>query len=138
MKHWSIALCCAMFSAPLAAQQPPPKSTNAGVYKPAQASRGEEVYVGQCRSCHTPEALVSPTFHATWGGKTLHELYAYIRERMPKNEPASLSDEEYIDVLTYLLRLNRAPPGDTELPADADALKAIRFDPRPLAVRKDP
>ena len=126
-----------MFSAPLAAQSPA-RSSNAGVYNPDQASRGQDVYVAQCRSCHTPEAHVSPTFQATWSGKSLHELYAYIRERMPKNDPASLSDQEYIDVLTYLLRLNRAPAGDTELPPDADTLKTIRFDPRPIAVRKDP
>lgn len=118
--------------------QSPTRSTNAGVYNLEQASRGQDVYVAQCRSCHTPEAHVSPTFHATWGGRSLHELYAYIRERMPKNEPASLSDQEYIDVLAYLLRLNRAPAGAIELPVDADTLKGIRFDPKPLAVRKDP
>ena len=137
MKLWSIALGCVMFSASAWAQTPS-RSSSAGVYSREQMARGQEVYVGQCRSCHTPEAHASPTFQAAWGGKSLHELYAYIRERMPKNEPASLSDQEYVDVMTYLLRLNRAPPGETELPADADALKAIRFDPKPLAVRKDP
>jgi mono/diheme cytochrome c family protein len=137
VRLWSLAAACAMFSAPLGAQSPQ-RSSSAGVYSADQASRGQEVYVGQCRSCHTPEAHGSSTFQATWGGKTLHELYEYIRERMPKNEPASLSDQEYIDVLSYVLRLNRAPPGGTELPADPDALKEIRFDPKPLVVRKDP
>jgi mono/diheme cytochrome c family protein len=137
VKLWSLALAALMFPA-VAPAQSPARSSNSGVYKPVKASRGEDVYVGQCRSCHTPEAHVSPAFQAVWGGKPLHELYAYIRERMPKNDPASLSDQEYIDVLAYLLRLNRAPTGETELSADADSLKAIRFDPRPLAVRKDP
>ncbi len=137
MKLWSIALACSMFPA-VARAQDAARSSNAGVFSQEQVGRGQDVYLGQCRSCHTPEAHASPTFQAAWGGKSLHELYAYIRERMPKNEPASLSDQEYIDVLTYLLRLNRAPAGQAELPADADALKGIRFDPKPLAVRKDP
>lgn len=137
VKLWPAVVLCVMFSAPAMAQSAT-RSTNSGVYSLDQASRGQDVYVAQCRSCHTPEAHVSPTFQATWSGKSLHELYAYIRERMPKNEPASLSDQEYIDVLTYLLRLNRAPAGTTELPIDADTLKGIRFDPKPLAVRKDP
>jgi mono/diheme cytochrome c family protein len=126
-----------MFSTPALAQ-PASRSSSTGVYSREQGSRGEEVYVGQCRSCHTPEAHASPTFQAAWGGKSLHELYAYIRERMPKNDPASLSDQEYVDVLAYLLRLNRAPVGAAELPPEPDALKTIRFDPKPLAVRKDP
>lgn len=137
MKLWPVPLLCAMFSTAGLAQAAT-RSSDAGVYTREQLSRGQEVYVGQCRSCHTPEAHASPTFQAAWGGKSLHDLYTYIRERMPRNEPASLSDQEYIDVLTYLLRLNRAPEGAAELPADADALKGIRFDPRPLAVRKDP
>lgn len=136
-KHWIALAMSAMFATP-AWSQSAPRSSDAGVYTREQVSRGQDVYLGQCRSCHTPDAHASPTFQAAWGGKSLNELYAYIRERMPKNEPASLSDQEYIDVLTYLLRLNRAPEGSVELPADADALKEIRFDPKPLAVRKDP
>ena len=137
MRLWFIALAGAMFAAPLSAQ-PAPRSSDSGVYTREQLSRGQDVFIAQCRSCHTPESHTSPTFQATWGGKSLSELYTYIRERMPKSEPASLSDQEYIDVLTYLLRLNRAPEGAAELPADADALKGIRFDPKPPAVRKDP
>ena len=137
MKYWLIPVACLMFAAPLWSQSAP-RSSDAGVYTREQLSRGEDVFVGQCRSCHTPESHTSPAFHAAWGGKPLSELYAYIRERMPKNEPASLSDQEYVDVVAYLLRLNRAPEGSTELPPDPDALKGIRFDPKPLAVRKDP
>jgi mono/diheme cytochrome c family protein len=137
MKLWPVVVACGMFSATAAAQSSS-RSSDAGVYSREQVSRGQDVYLGQCRSCHTPDAHASPTFQAAWGGKPLQELYAYIRERMPKNDPASLSDQEYIDVLTYLLRLNRVPEGASELPADTDALKAIRFDPKPLAVRKDP
>lgn len=127
-----------MLSAPMAAQTSPSRSSAAGVYTADQANRGRDVYLGQCRSCHVPEAHGSPTFQATWHGKTLAELYAYLRERMPKNEPGTLSDQEYIDVMSYVLRLNRMPSGEAELPADAESLKGIRFEIRPIPVRKDP
>jgi mono/diheme cytochrome c family protein len=134
---WPLLVLLVMFSAPAAAQTAPQRSSTAGVYSSGQALRGQDVFLGQCRSCHTPDAHSSAAFQATWSGKTLAELYAYIRERMPKSEPGTLSDQEYIDVLTYLLKLNRMPPGETDLPADAETLKGIRFETRPLPVRKE-
>lgn len=126
-----------MFSAPVLAQSAPQRSSIAGVYSAEQAVRGQDVYLGQCRNCHVPDAHSSATFQAAWNGKSLAELFGYLRERMPKSEPGTLSDQEYVDVLTYLLRLNRMPPGDTDLPADAETLKGIRFDSKPLQVRKE-
>ncbi len=103
-------------------------STAEGVYSREQAVRGEDAYMGYCRSCHTPESHNSDTFVSTWNGKPLAELFDYILERMPKNEPGSLSRQEVVDVVAYLLRLNRMPQGTDELPADSAALKKIRFD----------
>ena len=136
---WPAAILVIMFSTPAIAQAPQGRSTTDGVYNRDQASRGQDVYLGQCRSCHTPEAHASAVFQSTWNGKPLAELYAYIRERMPKSEPGILSDQEYVDVLSYMLRLNRMPAGDAELPADGEILKGIRFvTSKPMPVRKDP
>lgn len=137
VKLWPAVAVCVMFSAPAGAQTAPQRSSTAGVYSAEQALRGQDVYLGQCRSCHVPDSHSGATFQAAWNGKSLAELFGYIRERMPKSEPGTLSDQEYIDVLTYLLKLNRMPPGDTDLPADADTLKGIRFDARPIPVRKE-
>jgi S-disulfanyl-L-cysteine oxidoreductase SoxD len=134
---WPIVLLGVILSAPAIAQSAPARSTTAGVYNREQASRGQDVYLGQCRSCHTPEAHASATFQATWNGKSLAELFGYLRDRMPKSEPGTLSEQEYIDVLTYLLRLNRMPAGSEELPADAATLKAIRFETT-TPVRRSP
>lgn len=102
-------------------------STNDGVYTREQALRGQDVYAGNCKSCHTPESHSGPIFTSTWNGKPLLELYAYVRDLMPKNDPGTLSLEEYADVLAYILRLNRLPVGDVELPTDTTALRRIRF-----------
>lgn len=130
-----LALC--MFSAPLLAQTSA-RTTTSGVYGREQATRGQGVFLGMCKNCHTPEAHTTDAFIAKWNGKPLSELLQYIRDQMPKNEPGSLSAEEYADVLAYMLKLNRMPAGDDELPAEANQLKSIRIEIRPIAVRKDP
>lgn len=112
-------------------------STKAGIYTREQALRGQDVYAGMCKNCHTPEAYTGLTFTSKWNGKRLSDLYVYIRDQMPKNDPGSLSPEEYADVVAYLLRLNRMPVGQSDLPADSDAMKAIRIETMTLPVRKE-
>jgi hypothetical protein len=57
---------------------------------------------------------------------------------MPKNEPGSLSPEEYADVLAYLLKLNLMPAGPAELPPDSSALRTIRIDTARAAAHASP
>lgn len=141
----TLSLLALLLLASSSAAQTSPASTStavrgsgAGVYSAEQAARGQDVYIGQCRSCHVPDAHASTMFQSVWNGRTLADLYRYLREQMPKSEPGTLSDQEYLDVLAYMLRLNRMPPGDAELPADVEALKQIRFDAKPIPVRKEP
>jgi len=109
-------------------------STRSGVYTAAQAARGNEVYLMQCKSCHAPASHTGVVFANSWHGKPLSALFTYVVERMPKNEPGSLQPHEYADVLAYLLKLNEMPSGSEELPADSVALRKIRID----AAKRDP
>ena len=130
-----------------AAAQPPAdaaRTTRSGVYTAAQADRGSDVYAGMCRSCHTAASHTGVTFAKWWKGRTLAELFAYVSERMPKNDPGSLAPEQYADVIAYLLRMNAMPAGTAELPPDPTPLAAIRIEVpdttagAPKPVRKDP
>jgi mono/diheme cytochrome c family protein len=131
---WAYAL--ALCSLPVlprvgAAQQPPPdsvRSSMSGVYSDAQAARGRETYSYNCQSCHTPSSHTSPAFVTAWSGRPLLELYGFIRENMPQNDPGILSAKEYAQVLAYLLQMNGMPAGPEELPSDAVMLRAIKFD----------
>jgi mono/diheme cytochrome c family protein len=98
------------------------------VYTAAQATRGRDLYALQCRSCHTPESHTGVIFDTWWGGKLLSDLFEYVQERMPKNEPGSLTPQEYADVVAYLLRMNALPTGSEELSTDVTALSRIRID----------
>lgn len=109
-----------------------------GVYTDEQASRGKDVYLSSCRSCHTPQSHTGATFNKWWRGKHLSDLFAFVSTRMPKNDPGSLAPEDVADVMAYLLKMNAMPVGPAELPADADSLKPIRIEPKPKSPTPPP
>jgi mono/diheme cytochrome c family protein len=103
-------------------------STLLGVYTKEQAARGRDVYLGSCKSCHAPASHTSAMFKRLWVGKPLSNLFVYVTERMPKNDPGSLAPEDVADVVSYLLQLNAMPPGSSELPPDVDSLKKFQIE----------
>jgi mono/diheme cytochrome c family protein len=112
-----------------AAAQPRQKTTLSGVYTLDGAAAGKDLYAGLCSSCHTTANLHnSPEFRKKWAGKTLSDLFNYMRATMPKNDPGSLADEDYAIILAYMLQMNRMPPGKTYLSTDTLELRKIRFD----------
>lgn len=104
------------------------RSTMDGVYTTAQATRGEQTYMNICVSCHPPATYTGATFRTSWGGRPLSDLFTAVTEKMPKNDPGSLTPDEYAEVLAYLLKINGVPAGRSELAPDAEALKHIRVD----------
>lgn len=104
------------------------RTTMDGVYTLAQATKGKDLFAMRCQSCHTPMQHTGPPFRNKWFGRSLGELYAYLRREMPKNEPRSLTDQEYVLALAYLLRMNGMPTGQQPLAADSTAMQRIRLD----------
>ena len=96
-----------------------------GVYTAEQATRGEAVYRSHCSSCHqadfsgTEEAspLSGDAFVQAWREDTVGNLYTRVRNLMPFDEPASLSEAAYLDSVAYLLQANGFPAGSRELTA---------------------
>ena len=96
-----------------------------GVYTAEQAARGEAVYSSHCSSCHqadfsgTEEAspLSGDAFMEAWREDTVGNLYTRVRNLMPFDEPATLSDAAYLDSVAYLLQANGFPAGSRELTA---------------------
>lgn len=104
------------------------RTTMDGVYTLLQATRGRDVFANSCQSCHTTTQHSGPPFRAKWFGRSLGDLYAYIRKEMPKNEPGSMSDDDYVRALAFLLRMNGMPTGSIPLTADSAVLHRIRLD----------
>lgn len=120
-------LVSAALSASLNAQAAT-RSTKDRIYSLAQANEGRDVYDGRCKNCHTAISHTGAPFRANWDKKPLSELYDYMVEKMPKDAPGTLSEEEYTQVLAYVLRMNGMPAGSESLPGDRKLLKAIRID----------
>ena len=116
------------------AQGPPTaasSSTHRGAYTEAQAARGETTYRANCTSCHATSAHTGDAFMRAWDSRTAFDLFELIRTTMPVDNPGRLSREQYADILAYLFKLNRLPPGDRPLPADDEGLKHIRIEAKP-------
>ena len=115
-----------------------------GVFTEDQAARGRQVYFGACGLCHgrrlngapdDPDMVSTPPlararFLRVWEGRSLAVLLAYTRLTMPEDNPGSLDDQEYVDVLAYMLSMSRMPAGSDELPPDARGLADIVIRPR--------
>lgn len=124
------ALCILALAGRADAQQAPDsaRSTRSGVYTSEQAAQGGEVYAMSCVSCHSAATHTGPAFAAKWSGQSLADLFAYIRESMPKNDPGTLSAREYLLAMVYVLQMNGMPPGTDPLPGDSFALARITID----------
>ncbi len=120
------------------AQRPPATSLDAQSFPTpsftdAQAVQGQSVYVEHCASCHGEHLddgafappLKGADFRQRWGEGSPEPLFTHTATKMPPALPGSLGDEAYARVLAYMLRENGAPPGVRELPANADALRAL-------------
>ncbi len=108
-------------------------TTMDGVYTLAQATRGSNVFAAYCKSCHTPTFHSGPPFRAKWYGRSLVDLFVYVRREMPKNAPGSMSDNDYTLAIAYLLRINGMPTGTKPLAADTAELRRIRLDSVPAS-----
>ena len=104
------------------------RPASSGVYTTQQVKMGQEAYAGMCTGCHTTASHMGEAFAAVWDGRPVSELYGFIRAAMPKNEPGSLTAEEYAAIVAYILKLNGMPAGKQALPADSAALDRIRID----------
>jgi cytochrome c len=120
----------------VAAQQPT-RTTNDAVFSAVQAKRGEVLYQFICAMCHgasltgieAAPPLAGATFSSSWNGAQLSDLSERIRVSMPQDKPGSLGRQQTADLVAYILSVNKAPAGGTELPGDAEVLKGITIVP---------
>ena len=104
------------------------KSVNDGVYSAAQAERGQKVFDAKCTACHDTGRFTGSDFIKSWAGQPIHALFDLVKNTMPEDNPGSLTPQQYADVLSYLLKLNKFPSGESELTSADDALKTIRIE----------
>jgi cytochrome c5 len=130
------AVAVLVASGAAAAQEPGAKrSIWDGVYSEEQARRGETQYGRNCQSCHGADLSGSPVdevpalawegFLTQWNGRTVKDLFDTVKRAMPKDNPGSLNQRAYIDVIAYILQANKFPGGAKDLSLNPDALAEI-------------
>ena len=60
----------------------------------------------------------------------LFSLYEMITSTMPEDQPGSLPDQQYADVIAFFLGLNKYPTGGEELAGTAEAMKDTLMEAR--------
>lgn len=130
-------LAAGVAATPLA-QAPDPPSVRDGVYTAEQADRGEALYDDRCAVCHGVIRAIVPemaallgdhNFRNAWRGRSLGELFGYIRETMPQDAPGTLTPGQTAEIVAHVLRGNRLPAGDAALAEDEETLNRIPFEP---------
>lgn len=96
-----------------------------GVYNAEQALRGEDIFYTICTGCHETWEFTDAAFHAAWADEPVYFLAKDIKELMPDDNPGVLTQQEVVDVLSYILQMNQFPEGEAELPEEEEALRSI-------------
>ena len=112
-----------------------PQTVSTGIYTAEQAKRGAAAYQKSCSLCHLEDLsgdqfatpLIGETFTQRWQDSTVGDLFAILKATMPANNPGTLTDEIYVDLVAYLLMMNKYPDGREELRHEARELSKIRF-----------
>ena len=101
------------------------KNIWAGVYTEAQAKRGETIRERECAMCHAAAEWSRPAFLASFYGRSANDLFLQIKSTMPMDGPGRLTNQEYADILAYMMKLHGAPAGQAELKGEEASLRAV-------------
>ncbi len=84
-------------------------------YSSAQASAGDKLYAAKCSACHG-EHLEGGAGPALSGATlttlskntklTVGDMFTFLSQQMPLNEPASLTHDQYVAIMAYILHFN--------------------------------
>ena len=146
LKHFVVvsALCVALVLGPVNrsarsdgsfVQEPTTAPAGAVVYTKQQATRGSAVYDERCATCHGADfvpdefatGLTGVAFDWRWKDRTVFDLYESIRTTMPPDETGSLGPQTTVDIVAYLLQVNKYEPGQEELPPKPEILRGIQL-----------
>ena len=102
-----------------------------GLFTATQAARGAEAYGKHCASCHgqslegtTSKPLAGARFMRKWGdgGNTIDDLLFVVRTQMPYEAAGTLTGQQYIDIVAFILKSNGYEAGSKELTVDSASL----------------
>jgi polar amino acid transport system substrate-binding protein len=95
------------------------------LFTSAQADAGATKYSDNCAQCHGPtlEGRAGPALkgkHFANPAANFHvgDIFTIVSQNMPATQPASLPQDDYVEIMAFLLRENGYPAGSTKLTFD--------------------
>jgi cytochrome c5 len=118
-------------AAPTQPEAPAPTADASGVghFSEAQAGNGRDTFRALCTECHYSGEFSDAQFKFKWSRRSADSLYDMIFTQMPESAPGSLSPEEAVSLVAYILRMNGFEAGANELAPDAEVLSQISLRP---------
>ncbi len=80
---------------------------NDGIFSSQQVKSGKRLYKKYCKSCHEGDYF-GPVLLA-WQGEQLASFFDVMTSAMPENDPGGLEQEQYTDLLAYILKISGYP-----------------------------
>src|SRR2546426_6259834 len=88
-----------------------------GVFTSEQAARGKTNFDLSCSRCHNVAligsergpAIKGATFLSHWDKDTIAGIFTKIRDTMPQGNASTVTDDDKLDILTYILQQNGVP-----------------------------
>lgn len=103
---------------------PPPPA----IFTESQADRGRTAFDEVCSDCHTTSEFRGRTFQSNWGHRTVYSFFRTVRSTMPDDNPGGLEEATYLDVVSYILRINGHAAGISEMTAESP-MREVRMAP---------
>ena len=111
-----IVLLCTPFLTAAAASGTTSGSALPTLFTNGEAAQGRIVFKQHCAACHGDDlrgkigpALVGPSLGSASDHTTVSIMFNVIAFEMPADEPASLTRQNYADVMAYILQRNGYP-----------------------------
>jgi mono/diheme cytochrome c family protein len=111
-----IALLCTPFIAAAAASATTSGRALPKLFTNSEAAQGRIVFEQHCAACHGEDlrgkigpALIGPSLGSVRDHTTVSIMFNVIAFEMPAGDPASLTKQNYADVMAYILQRNGYP-----------------------------
>jgi Cytochrome C oxidase, cbb3-type, subunit III len=103
----------------------PAGGSPSGMFSASQASSGRDQFQSTCTNCHSASDFSDQGFKIKWSRRTVGDLYSFIHTNMPDDSPGILTDEQTVDLVSFILQENGFQPGNSMLAPDQSKLDAI-------------
>jgi mono/diheme cytochrome c family protein len=107
-----------------------PDAAVPALFTAAQATAGAAKYSDDCAQCHGDkmEGMAGPALRGkvfAKSGFSVGDIMQFMSVNMPATQPGSLSHDDYVQIMAYVLQQNGFPAGGTELTFDGGATSKV-------------